>query len=165
MHQMNLYEAKTGIVIKEQMVAEKENELTRVKDFLTPLLLQGRLISADALILSGMCVSRSLLQEETICSLSSKINPPCIRICRSFFTNLLSIVAIGAPPQPATKDMGVWKTVSFGSRAALNDFLARDWYGVEQVFCLRRRVEHALKCTQQIVYGITSLTRHPGWSL
>jgi hypothetical protein len=39
----------------------------------------------------------------------------------------------------------------------LNDFLARDWYGVEQVFCLRRRVEHALKCTQQIVYGITSL--------
>jgi hypothetical protein len=40
----------------------------------------------------------------------------------------------------------------------LNDFLARDWYGVGQVFCLRRRVEHALKCTQEIVYGITSLT-------
>ena len=40
----------------------------------------------------------------------------------------------------------------------LNDFLARDWYGVEQVFCIRRRVEHALKCTQEMVYGITSLT-------
>jgi hypothetical protein len=40
----------------------------------------------------------------------------------------------------------------------LNDFLARDWYGVGQVFCVRRRVEHALKCTQQFVYGITSLT-------
>ena len=31
------------------MVAEKEGELTRVKDFLTPVLLQGRIISADTL--------------------------------------------------------------------------------------------------------------------
>lgn len=49
MHQMNFYEVKTGIVLKEQMVAEKANELTHMQDFLTPLLLQGRLISADAL--------------------------------------------------------------------------------------------------------------------
>ena len=49
MHHMNLYEAKTGIVLKEQMAAEKENELTHMKDFLSPLLLQGRIISADAL--------------------------------------------------------------------------------------------------------------------
>lgn len=40
----------------------------------------------------------------------------------------------------------------------LNDLLAQDWSGVGQVFRLRRRVEHALKCTQEIVYGITSLT-------
>ncbi|MEO7021349.1 MAG: hypothetical protein ABI234_14420 [Ktedonobacteraceae bacterium] len=40
----------------------------------------------------------------------------------------------------------------------LNDFLARDWYGVAQVFCLRRRVEYRLKWTQEYVYGITSLT-------
>src|ERR1041384_5873174 len=31
------------------MVSEKANELTHMTDFLTPLLLQGRLISADAL--------------------------------------------------------------------------------------------------------------------
>src|SRR5262249_30797167 len=49
MHHMNLYEAKTGIVLKEQMVAEKENELKHVKSFLTPLLLKERIISVDAL--------------------------------------------------------------------------------------------------------------------
>ena len=54
--------------------------------------------------------------------------------------------------------MGVWKTVGCGASTELNDFLARDWSGVGQVFRLRRRVEHALKCTQQIIYGITSLT-------
>ena len=40
----------------------------------------------------------------------------------------------------------------------LNDFLAREWAGVGQVFRVRRRVEHALTCTQQIVSGIPSLT-------
>lgn len=40
----------------------------------------------------------------------------------------------------------------------LNDFLAHAWYDVRQVFCLRRRVQHALKCTEQLVYGISSLT-------
>ena len=49
MHHVNLYEAKTGVVLKEHMVAEKEGELTQVKAFLTPLLLQGRIISTDAL--------------------------------------------------------------------------------------------------------------------
>ena len=49
MHHVNLYETKTGVVLKEHMVAEKEGELTQVETFLTPLLLQGRILSADAL--------------------------------------------------------------------------------------------------------------------
>src|SRR5215831_17621415 len=49
MHHMNLYEVKTGIVLKEAIVAEKANELTHMNAFLTPALLQGRISSADAL--------------------------------------------------------------------------------------------------------------------
>ena len=49
MHHVNCYEARTGIVLKQHMVAAKEGEVTRVKDFLTPVLLHGRIISADAL--------------------------------------------------------------------------------------------------------------------
>ena len=48
-HHMNLYEAKTGIVLKQRMVAEKAGEVTHMQDFLTPTLLTGRIISADAL--------------------------------------------------------------------------------------------------------------------
>ena len=40
----------------------------------------------------------------------------------------------------------------------LNDFLARDWYEIGQVFCVRRRIQYPLKCTQEYVYGLTSLT-------
>ena len=49
MHHLNLYEAKTGIVLKEARVEEKAGELTHLDLFLTPVLLHARIISADAL--------------------------------------------------------------------------------------------------------------------
>jgi hypothetical protein len=49
MHQLALYEAQTGVILKEQVTGEKQNELSIVSQFLTPLLVKGRIISADAL--------------------------------------------------------------------------------------------------------------------
>jgi hypothetical protein len=46
---VNLYETQTGIVLKEQIVGDKENELSRIQEFLTQELLKGRIVSADAL--------------------------------------------------------------------------------------------------------------------
>jgi len=49
MHQLALYETHTGVILKEQVTGEKQNELSIVSQFLTPLLVKGRIISADAL--------------------------------------------------------------------------------------------------------------------
>jgi len=158
LHHMTLYEAKTGIVLKETMVAEKANELTHMTAFLTPVLLQGRIISADALY-----TQRSFCQEVLAAGadylLVAKHNQPTLYEDLSLFFH--------DPP----RDCLDWRTASSSTKGhgrleprvlwastELTDFLARDWYGVHQVFCLRRRVEHALKCTQEIVYGITSLS-------
>jgi predicted transposase YbfD/YdcC len=158
MHHLNLYEVKTGIVLKEALVAEKATELTHMKAFLTPVLLQGRISSADALY-----TQRSLCQDVLAAGadylLLVKHNQPTFYEDLSFF--------IRDPP----RDCLDWRTAHSSTKghgrlehrllwawSELNDFLARDWYGVGQVFCLRRRVEHALKCTQEIVYGMTSLT-------
>lgn len=157
MHHMTLYEARTGIVLKEAIVAEKANELTHMNAFLTPVLLQGRIISADALY-----TQRSFCQEVIASGgaylLLVKHNQPTLYEDLSFFFR---------EPPPDCLD---WRTASSSSKGhgrlerrqlwastELNDFLARDWAGVGQVFCVRRRVEHALSCTQQLVYGITSL--------
>jgi predicted transposase YbfD/YdcC len=40
----------------------------------------------------------------------------------------------------------------------LNPLFGRQWAGAAQVFVIRRRITHRLKCPQQIVYGITGLT-------
>jgi predicted transposase YbfD/YdcC len=158
MHHLNLYEAKTGIVLKETMVAEKANELTHMTSFLVPVLLQGRILSADALF------TQHRFCQEVVASggdylLIVKHNQPTLYDDLSLFFH--------EPPA----DCLDWRTASTSNKGHgrlenralwastdLNDFLACDWYGVEQVFCLRRRVEHALKCTQETVYGMTSLT-------
>ena len=158
MHQMNLYEAKTGIVLKEQMVVEKENELTRVGDFLTPLLLQGRLISADALY-TQRSVCRQVIAAGGDYLLFVKQNQPTLYQDLSLFFHEPPIDCLDWRTASTTnKGHGRLENRFLSASTELNDFLARDWHAVGQVFCLRRRVEHALKCTQQIVYGITSLS-------
>ena len=49
MHQVGLYETRTGVLLKEQVVGAKENELSQVAEFLISLWVKGRIISADAL--------------------------------------------------------------------------------------------------------------------
>jgi predicted transposase YbfD/YdcC len=157
-HQMNLYEAKTGVVLKEIVVAEKANELTHQQEFLTPVLLRGRIITADALHTQrGFCQNTKSAGADYL--LFVKGNQSTLHEDLSLF--------FAEPPL----DCRDWRTANRSNKGhgrlemrqiwvstELNDFLARDWYGVEQVFRLRRRVQHALKCTQEVVYGITSLT-------
>ena len=49
MHQLTLYDTQTGVLLKEHVTGEKQNELSTVSEFLTPVLVKGRIISADAL--------------------------------------------------------------------------------------------------------------------
>ena len=158
MHHMNLYEAKMGIVLKEQMVAEKENELTQVKDFLTPLLLQGRIISADALYTQKSFCQQVIAAGGNYLLVVKQNQPTLHDDLRLFF---------GEPPLDCLDWRTDFRTEKAHGRLThrliqvsteLNDFLAHDWHEVGQVFCLRRRVEYPLKCTQEYVYGITSLS-------
>jgi predicted transposase YbfD/YdcC len=158
MHHMNLYEARTGIVLKEGMVAEKANELTHMNSFLTPVLLQGRIISADALF-----TQHNFCQEVIAAGgdylLVVKRNQPTLYEDLSLFFQEPPLDCLDwRTAESFNKGHGRLENRLLCASTELNDFLARDWYGVAQVFCLRRRVEHALKCTQEIVYGITSLT-------
>ena len=158
MHHVNLYEAKTGIVLKQHMVAEKEGELTQMKAFLTPPLLAGRIISADALY-----THQSFCQEVVASGgnylLWVKHNQPTLHEdLRLFFREPPLDCVDWRTDSKAEKGHGRQTSRQIQVSTELNDFLARDWYEVGQVFCLRRRVEYPLKCTQEYVYGITSLT-------
>ncbi|MBV9258664.1 MAG: ISAs1 family transposase [Ktedonobacteraceae bacterium] len=158
MHHVNLYEAKTGVILKEHMVAQKEGELTQVAAFLTPQLLSGRVISADALY-THQSFCQHVIASHGEYLLFAKGNQPTLQEDLSLF--------FGEPPldcldwrtgEQTEKGHGRLTSRFLEVSTELNAFLARDWPEVGQVFCLRRRVEYPLKCTQEYVYGITSLT-------
>lgn len=158
MHHVNLYEAKTGVVLKEQMVAEKEGEVTQVKAFLTPVLLQGRIISADALYTQRqVCVEVRASGGEYL--FFAKGNQPTLQEdLRLFFDEPPLDCLDWRTDCTVEKGHGRLTTRNIQVSTELNDFLAHDWYQIGQVFCLRRRVQYPFKCTQEYVYGITSLT-------
>jgi len=157
MHHMNLYEAKTGIILKQRMVAEKAGELTHMAEFLTPTLLKGRIISADALY-----TQKSFCQEVIAAGgdylLLVKRNQPILHEdLRLFFAEPPLDCLDWRTGTQTDKGHGRLTPRFIQASPELNDFLARDWHEVGQVFCLRRRVEYPLKCTQEYVYGFTSL--------
>lgn len=157
-HHMNLYEAKTGIVLKQRMVAEKAGELTHMQDFLTPALLTGRIISADALYTQkAFCQGVISAQGDYLLFVKGN-QPTLLDDLRLFFREPPLDCLDWRVDEMADKGHGRRSHRLIQVSTELNDFLAREWPGVEQVFCLRRRIHHPLKCTQEYVYGITSLT-------
>jgi predicted transposase YbfD/YdcC len=158
MHHLNLYEAKTGIVLKEARVEEKAGELTHMDLFLTPVLLHERIISADALFTQHHFCQQVIAAGGDYL-LVVKLNQPTLYEDVSlFFQDPPADCLDWRIASTCNKGHGRLENRWLWASTELNDFLARDWSGVGQVFRLRRRVEHALKCTQEIVYGITSLT-------
>lgn len=158
MHQMNLYEAETGIVLKQRMIAEKAGELTHMKDFLTPTLLKERIISADALSTQKEFCQEVIASGGDYLLFAKRNQPTLYEDLRLVFLEPPLDCVDWRTDLTADKGHGRQSHRLIQVSTELNDFLRRDWYEVGQVFCLRRRVEYPLKCTQEYIYGITSLT-------
>ncbi len=130
MHQVALYETKTGLLLKEQVTGEKQNELSIVSQFLTPLWVKGRIISADALHTQHLfCASVTRWEGDYV--LIAKGNQPILRDDLQLF--------LREPPADC-RDWRTARTVDKGHgrleirelvvSTELNDFLAGQWAGV-----------------------------------
>jgi predicted transposase YbfD/YdcC len=153
-----LYETGTGLVLKEQVVGDKENELSIVSQFLTPVWVKGRIISADA-----RPTQHTFCAEVTHAGgfflLVAKGNQPTLRDDLQLFFS---------EPPPDCQDWRTARTVDKGhgrleireleASTELNEFLAGKWTGVAQVFRLVRTVTKKGKTSEEVVYGLTALS-------
>jgi predicted transposase YbfD/YdcC len=157
MHQLGLYETKTGLLLKEQVTGEKQNELSIVSQFLTKLGVEGPIISADAFHTQcAFCASVTRWKGHFV--LIAKGNQSTLREdVRLFFSD----------PPADCRDWRTARTGDFGhgrleirelvATTELNDFLGGQWVGVAQVFRLTRTVHEDGKTRTEVVSGITSL--------
>ena len=158
MHQVGLSETRTGVLLKEQIVGKKENELSRISEFLVPVWVKGRIISADALHTQrAFCTSVVAAGGDYL--LFAKGNQPCLHdALQLFFRDPPLDCRDWREAETVDKGHGRLEVRHLQASNELTDFLALEWTGVGQVFRLRRRVGKALICTQEYVYGLTSLS-------
>lgn len=157
MHQLGLYETQTGVLLHEQIVGEKQNELSIVEEFLTPHWVKGRIISADA-----------MHTQRKSCALIDAYGGFYLFVAKGNQSTLEQDLRLFFAEPPA--DCRDWRTAHTGEKGhgrieqrdliattELNDFFAHDWTGVAQTFRLTRTIQREGKTHQEVVHGITNL--------
>lgn len=157
MHQLALYETQTGILLKEEVTGEKQNELSIVSHFLTPVLVQGRIISADALhTQQRFCWSVTRWLGDYV--LIAKDNQPTLADDeRLFFSEPPADCRDWRTARTVDKGHGRLEIREIVASTELNEWLGSKWVGVAQVFQLTRTVSEDDQQRQEVVYGLTSL--------
>lgn len=154
---VSLYETQTGVVLAQQAAPDKGNEITLEATLLTPTQVKGRIVTADAMHTQRSCCA-AIHRCGGYYVLLAKANQPTLaEDLRLFFSE----------PPPDCRDWRQARTCAKGhgrlerrelvASTELNDWLASDWPGVAQVFCLQRTTIRQGQRQIQTVYGLTNL--------
>lgn len=157
-HLCAFYEVATGNVVAQREVCKKENEISAVKEMLTPSLVKGRVISADAMHTQRF-VCQTIEQYAGKSLLIAKGNQPTMQEDLALCFEDPDAERDGWQPFTSLeKGHGRLEKRTLTSSVDLRDWFAKEWMGSEQVFRLERIVTRKGQTSNEIVYGITSLS-------
>ena len=157
-HLVALYEAQTGIVLAQQAVPDKGNEISLETTLLTPSHVNRRIVTADAMHTQRSCCADITRFGGAYVLLAKANQPTLAEDLRLFFTEPPPDVCDWRQAHTCTKGHGRLEIRDLVASTELNEFLASAWPGVTQVFCLKRTVQRQGHLHTQTVYGITSLS-------
>jgi predicted transposase YbfD/YdcC len=156
-HLVALYETQTGVVLAQQAVPDKGNEITLQATLLTPTLVSGRILTADALHTQKDCCA-DIHRFGGYYVLLAKANQPTLEEdLRLFFAEPPFDCRDWRQARTCSKGHGRLEMRELVASTELNEWLAV-WPGVEQVFCLQRTSFRQGQWHTQTVYGITNLS-------
>jgi predicted transposase YbfD/YdcC len=158
-HLLTFYECESGIVLDQFSVEKKENEYSRCLAILHPLLVKGRILTADAGIgYKEWCGVVHFMGGYY--DIPIKDNNPAVRqdlilffedegIDRSEFQYYKEV----------NKGHGRLETREIWTSTQMNGYFEKDWPGIAQVWMIKRTVKEKGEERIEIVYGITNLPR------
>jgi predicted transposase YbfD/YdcC len=145
-------------VLKEQVVGDKENELSIVSQFLSPVWVKGRIISADARP-TQLTFCGDVTHGRGYFLLIAKGNQPTLRDdLHLFFSEPPADCQDWRQARTVDKGHGRLEIREVVASTELNEFLADKWTGGAQVFQLVRTVTRKGKTSKEVVYGLTALS-------
>lgn len=156
-HLLHVYEVQSGIVLHQELIGKKNNEVSALKPLLTQTLCQGRILTADA-AQSYHAFGRLVQRAGGEVIVIVKDNTPVTRAdLELFFEDPQADRTTWESFCQMEKGHGRLECRSILTSPDLNDFLSQDWGEVGQVFRLQRERTCKGKHTVEVVYGWTSL--------
>ncbi len=160
-HLLSFYEVQTGLVLAQCQVREKQNEISALKPLLIAPLVTGRILTVDALHTQrAFCQRVRHLQGDYIVLV--KDNQPGVRIdLEDFFEDAQADRRTWLSDDWVEKGHGRLERRQIWTSPDLNDWFAKDWCDVAQVFRVERHVR-TLKTGevhQEVIYGLSSLSQ------
>jgi predicted transposase YbfD/YdcC len=157
-HLLALYEVESGIVIAQETVNSKENEITAAKKFLDPIYVKGRIISTDAMHTQKKWCA-GVHGYGGYYFVNVKENQPSVHEdLRDYFEDKELLSAECEYHKTVQKGHGRLETREIWISTHMNEWFVKDWAGIAQVFMIRRVVIDGEERREKIAYGFTNLS-------
>jgi predicted transposase YbfD/YdcC len=140
-HVLSVYEVQTGLVLAQRCVAEKENEISAVKDLLSPVHVKDRVWTGDA-----------MHTQKTTCQSIDQLGGKYLFFFKDNHPTAHEDLALFfQDPQADRSDWGCYTQTDKGhgrlttrtvrTTTQMNDWFANEWAGIAQTFEVTRTVK------------------------
>ncbi len=158
-HLLSFYECKSGIVLDQFVVNKKNNEESACRAILHPLLVKGRILSADAIFsCRAWCAAVHLYDGYYLTPIKGN-HPGVLQNLTEFFEDEGIDREEFQYHKETNKGHGRLEVREIWTSTQMNEWFQRDWAGIAQVFMIRRIVRRKGEERVEIAYGITNLPR------
>lgn len=158
-HLLALYEAESGIVIAQETVKSKENEITAANAFLDPIYVKGRIISTDAMhTQKKWCAGINGYGGYYL--VTAKENQPTVyEDLRDYFEDKDPDNVEWEYYKKVQKGHGRLEVREIWTSTQMNEWFEKEWAGIAQVFKIRRVVKDGGETREKIAYGFINLSK------
>jgi predicted transposase YbfD/YdcC len=140
-HVLSVYEVRTGLVLAQRSVAEKENEITAVKELLTPVYVKDRVWTADAMHTQKTACQRIEQFGGKYLFFFKDNHPTAHEDLALFFQDPDADQSRWGVFSQTDKGHGRLTTRTVRTTTQMNDWFADEWAGIAQSFQVIRTVK------------------------
>ena len=158
-HLLSLYECQSGLVLTQRAVQSKENEISAAAALVHPALVKGRIISTDAMHTQKKWCACVHVYDGYYLTIVKKNQPQMYEDLVDFFADPDADQEEWQYAKSVHKAHGRLEIREIWTSTQMNAWFETEWAGVAQVFRLRRYVKDGEKEREEIVYGLTNLSR------
>ena len=158
-HLLSFYECESGIVLDQFVVKSKKNAESACKAILHPVLVKGRIISADAIFsCREWCATVDASGGYSFIPIQDN-NPAVLRELTDFFEDEGIERSEFEYHKQVTKGHGRLETREIWASEQMNEWFEGEWIGIAQVFLIQKTIQAKGEEKIEKSSGLTSVPR------